>query len=231
MQVEKRSMGTGSLILAVLALGSAWGLSEVLLNQALRSSGLDVVGGFPLRSTLMTGVALGFLACACRSAGSLFAALGVTGVAVAFKLLGSPLLGQSAAALCKSNSAVGIYADALAFSAVALCMGGRFRSSAAWRAAGGAGAGLAAAALFYWVGVHNQPCANLLQSANFVLGMGVFWAVAGAAAVPVGHLLGLKLRVVASRLQPVSGASFKAVATAFSLMAWAAGAWAVSAGW
>jgi hypothetical protein len=214
--------------LAVLVLGSLWGVAEVVLNDAVRASGL------PFRAGVLAGfgmLAMGALLGYGRRPLSLLA---IPLVAVAIKQLVVPVAG--AAVACKANSCIAVLLQAGALAAVAgLAMRGIERRGAA-RVAAGAGAGLLSAVPFYFAGLAVAPCNYLLSFdraggfAAFMVQEGLVWAAFAAVLFPLGYALGARVREPLAALGHRRPALTLGTALGVTFCCWAGAAVAIALG-
>jgi hypothetical protein len=214
--------------IAVLELGSLWGVAEVVLNDVVKAADL------PFRAGVLTGfgmLAMGLLLGYARRP---LAVLGVPAVAVLVKQLVVPLLGASV--LCKANSCIAVLLEAGALAAAAgLAMRGLERSTFA-RAGAGAGAGLLSAVPFYFVGLAVAPCAYLTSFdraggfAAFMLQEGLVWAAFSAVLFPVGFAVGARVRAPLAALAERRPIAYYGAALGVAAFCWVTAAIAIYAG-
>jgi hypothetical protein len=225
---EKHTLGVRNIAIAVLVLGSLWGVAEVVLNDTIRAADL------PFRAGILTGfgmLAMGLLLGFARRP---LAILGVPVIAVLVKQLVVPILGASV--LCKANSCIAVLLEASLLAGVAgLAMRGIERSVIA-RAGAGAGAGLAAAVPFYFVGLAVAPCAYLMSFdraggfAAFMVQEGLVWAAFSAVLFPVGWAIGARVREPLFALESRHPAAYCGAALGVAAFCWATAALAIYAG-
>ncbi len=177
-------------LLALLALGSLWGLSEVALGQVIRVFTPEI------RAGVLTGLGM-----ACMG---LF--VGLTGrpgrmpllalVTVLATQLCVPLLRCSP--LCKANTSLAIMLHGVALAGAVRAIAAAPRGGAVRRGAAAFAAALASAAVFYYAGMRLAPCAYLLSFNqplglfSFMLREGLVWAAFSAALFPAGYALGAR---------------------------------------
>ena len=220
---------SSSALLAILLLGSLWGLSEVALDPALRlSPGLPRSGILVGVGALCLGAALGYG----RRAFLLpLAAL----IPILIKQLAVPLRG--AAPVCDANACLAVGLEGLALAGAAALTAGRSGRLTVVRLAAGAGiAAVLAAATFQVLGSRLYPCPYLLSFgtgaaglARFTVGEGLIWAAMGAVAFPAGVRLGelarQRIAALAARRRPAVAMAGAAV----TAMSWLAAAWVIAA--
>jgi hypothetical protein len=182
----------GHTILGLLAAGSIWGFSEVVLGAVLKASGL------PLRSAILTGVGLGIMGVAVSGLTASPALLGVVLVAVLCKQLVVPI--QHVPFMCAANSSLAVLLEGSALTAVAATIRNNLDRRLVIRVGTGAFAALLAAGAFYFAGMRLAPCPYLRSFARrggmgaFTLAEGLPWAVFSGVLFPVGYRLGESLR-------------------------------------
>ncbi len=179
------------LVSGVLVLGSIWGLSEVVLGGVLR------VAEFPYRAGLLTGVGMAIMGAALAVRKNPAILIGVGLVAVSVKLLAVPILHISV--MCKANSCLAVFIEAVALSLVAFWLSDWISKSVHARIAAGSLAALIASVGFYCVGRQVAPCEYLLSFTpqGFVVTEGLIWAAFSGILLPVGYLAGEKLTIKA----------------------------------
>jgi hypothetical protein len=225
---ENRVSRLRSIAVAVLVLGSLWGVAEVVLNDTIKAADL------PFRAGILTGfgmLAMGVLLGYGRRP---LALLGVPLVAVLVKQMVVPLLGASVA--CKANSCIAVVLEASLLAAVAgFSMRWMDRGVPA-RAAAGAGASLLSAVPFYFVGLAVAPC-NYLMSfdraggfAAFMVQEGLIWAAFSAVLFPVGFALGARVREPLYALEARRPVAYHAAALGAALCCWITASLTILAG-
>jgi hypothetical protein len=225
---EDRALKVRNIAVAVLVLGSMWGVAEVVMNDAIKAADL------PFRAGALTGfgmLAMGLLLGYARRP---IAILGVPLVAVLVKQMVVPILGASV--LCKANSCIAVLFEAsLLAGAAAIAMRGIERSAVA-RAGTGAGAGLLAAVPFYFVGLAVAPCAYLTSFdraggfAAFMIQEGLVWAAFSAVLFPAGYALAVRVRAPLRALESRNPAVYYGAALGAALSCWIAAALTIYAG-
>jgi hypothetical protein len=230
------------IVLAVVLLGSVWGMVEVVLGGAIKQAGL------PHRVAIVTGLGMGIMGVGLGAFRRLYMLPLIAVVAVCVKQLVVPILHLPF--LCKANSCLALLIEGGALAGMLAIAGPRLtRREASPDGAGGVRRGqwitaaavggcaaLIASGAFHAAGMRVAPCDHLL-SYNRALGLltymatrGSFWAVSSAVLFPLGYLLGLRLEdsvAVAHRSRP----ALYYLATALCVAAcWGASALAISAG-
>jgi hypothetical protein len=172
----------------VVLLGSAWGLSEALLGLGLKSCARLVSG------SVMTAVALFFLAAGLAASRRIEAAGLLVLLAVAFKLFDAALLSLPLKHGAVANPMFAFVTEGLAFFVLAAAVPA-WKKTVKGRVWLGAASGLAAAAVFPLVrGVTGIP-ACLVPGTSLPLAWAFAPIAAGlaAATVPLGFWAGQKL--------------------------------------
>jgi hypothetical protein len=217
----------GSVLVAILVLGSIWGLSEVVLGGALRAA------GFPYAGALLTGIGIGVMGIGAGAYRKPAMLVGIPFVAVLCKQMVVPILGVSA--LCKANSCLAVLLEGLALAGVVALAGRRLERGDLGRIASGFSAGLLSAGAFYFAGMQVAPCPYLLSFnhpggfAAFLAAEGLLWAAFAGVLFPVGHWVGARVgnRVPALARRPVLYYAGSALVVA---CCWVASALAIAAG-
>jgi hypothetical protein len=216
--------------IAILVMGSLWGLSEVVLGAALRTAGI------PYRSAMLTAVGLGIVGIAAgtlaRKRFTTLAAIPL--VAVACKQLVVPILGISP--LCKANSCLAVALEGIAIAAAVRLVDRRLDRSALARAGAGGAAALAASLGFYVAGMHVAPC-NYLLSFNrpggllaFMAAEGLIWAGFSALLFPVGYAAGARLRNTLPEVRALRPVLYYSTSAALVAVSWIGSSLAIAAG-
>ncbi len=215
-------------MIAILVLGSLWGLSEVVVNGGIRAAGL------PYRAGILAGVGMGIMGIAMGLFGKARMLVLIGLLAVLLKQLVVPILHVSV--LCKANSCIAVMFQGLALATVVSVMGRRFEKSDLARITTGVSAGLLAALAFYPVGIRVAPCPYLLSFCRpggygaFMAAEGLIWAAFSGILLPAGYWLGQQMEgviLVPGRKKPVL---YYAVSGAVVACCWVAGALAIAAG-
>jgi len=215
------------MLLAIIVLGSLWGLSEVVLSSVIRAAGL------PFRAGILTGIGVGLLAVAAGAFRRPILLALVPPITILCKQLVVPILHVSV--LCQANSCLAVLLEGLTVAGVVYLAERRLERSRLAQAASGASAALAAAVAFYLLGMWVAPC-NYLLSFNspagfvrFMLAEGLVWAAFSAAFLPAGYAVGARLRetVLAQTRKPWL---YYATSAALVAGSWAASALTIAAG-
>ena len=177
--------GKKSLLFGILAAGSLWGLSEVLLGGFLHNYAPHI-----LKAGILTGVGLGIIGVFIAMFNKPLYAIGIGLVAVITKQLVVPVLGVSV--MCKANAC---FAVMLSAGAIAAAVSIFSRKKPALK---GAMAGFSSSAVFYFAGMSLAPCPYLLsfnhRLAPWLFTEGVLWAAFPAVLFPLGLILGDRLK-------------------------------------
>nr|MBC7245260.1 hypothetical protein [Chloroflexota bacterium] len=214
--------------IAILALGSLWGFSEVVLNSAIQRAGL------PFRAAILTGIGFGLMAIAVAMFKKPWMLAGIAIVAILCKQLAVPILHVSV--MCKANSCLAVLLEGLTLAGAIAVAGRALHKTSLARAATAASAALLSAGAFHFLGIRLAPCLYLLSFNRpggllaFLAAEGIPWAVASAMLFPLGYRLGEWLEVNAPQLrarQPVTYYVSNAVLIA---TCWLASAVAIATG-
>ncbi|MFH0778851.1 MAG: hypothetical protein V2A71_09495 [Candidatus Eisenbacteria bacterium] len=214
--------------LAVVVIGSVWGLSEVVLSSAIKA------GGLPYRTGILLGVGMllmGFAIAAFRKPAMLVAA---AVVAILCKQLVVPILHVSV--LCKANSCLGVLLQGGGMAGLAYVAGRRLHRSYAVRIFAAAAAALLARGTFYLIGMRLAPCNHLLSFnreggfVTYTLLNSVPWLVLSAAAFPLGYWIGERAREPLFSWRAVRAPAFYAASLTAICACWVACALVISAG-
>jgi hypothetical protein len=228
----KTSSGLGKqrndIMIAILVLGSLWGLSEVVLNGAIRAAGL------PFRAGILAGVGMFLMGVALGIFRKPLMLVGVGVIAVLCKQLVVPIMGTSV--LCKANACIALLFQSSALLGVATLMGQRIQSGRIPRIMTGFSAALVASPVFYFIGMRVAPC-NYLLSFNrpeglmaFMVAEGLVWAAFSAALFPMGWRLGSRLEGTIPQVRAVKPVLYYGASLGVVLCAWVASGLAYAAG-
>ncbi len=178
-------------LIALLVLGSLWGLSEVALGRVVR----ELVP--PLRAAALTGAGMACMGLFIGMTGKTARLPLVALVAVLATQLCVPLLRCSL--LCKANTSLAVMLHGLALAGAVHFLVAAPAGGAVRRGAAAFGAAIVSAAPFYYVGMRLAPCAYLLSFNqplgvfSFLLREGLVWAAFSAVLFPAGYALGTRL--------------------------------------
>ena len=223
----KRSQSVNVLI-AILVLGSLWGLSEVVLNGAIRAAGL------PFRAGILTGIGIGIMGVAIGIFRKSSILIGIALVAIFCKQLVVPILHVSV--MCKINSCLAVMLEGVALTGVVSLAGRKLERGYLPRIAVGASGALLASTAFYFVGMHVVPCQSLLAFKHagglvaFLTVEGLAWAVFSAIFFPLGYWLGTRLRNTVLALQTRKPLLYYTTSSVLVICCWATSAFAIGAG-
>jgi len=195
----------------ILLLGSAWGFSEMLLGLGLQSCARLVSG------SIMTAVALFFLAAGLAVTRRVEAAGLLVVMAVLFKMFDAALLSLPVRSGAVANPIFAFATEALALVVLTSAIPA-WKNAAKGRVRLGGASGLASAAVFPLVGLVTGVPACLLPGTSLPLAW-VFAPIAAglsALTVPLGFALGEKLAQKELRLAFLSPA---AVLVSLAIMA------------
>ncbi|MBM3324190.1 MAG: hypothetical protein FJY66_00820 [Calditrichaeota bacterium] len=183
---------SGSKLSILLAAGSLWGLSEAGLGMYLRGT-----CAYTMTGSVMTGIAILFLALSVAYAKRWQAVLIILGVAALFKLLDAFLLGLPVVHGAVINPIFGFLTEALAFIFLFAVLDARLKERLHGRAILGGLSALVAVNLFPLVGYVTSIPACVAQGTQFPLSLYYAPIAVGLsmATCPLGMLLGERLAV------------------------------------
>jgi len=214
-------------LIAILVLGSFWGLSEVVLCGAIRAAGL------PYRASILTGVGIGIMGIAIAIFRKPSMLVGVALMAILCKQLVVPILHVSV--MCKANSCLAVILEGLALAGVVSLVGRKLGRSHLAQIASGVSAALMAAAAFYFIGMRVSPCRYLLsfnRPGGFVAFLtveGLVWAAFSGILFPVGYWMGVRLRDTVLSLGTRKPLLYYTTSMALVVCCWVASAFAIAA--
>ncbi len=217
-----------NVLIAILVLGSLWGLSEVVLNGAIRTAGL------PFRAGILTGIGIGIMGIAIGIFRKSSILIGIALVTIFCKQLVVPILHVSI--MCKANSCLAVVLEGVALTGVVSLAGCKLESGHLPRIVSGASAAMLAAIAFYFIGMKVVPCQFLLsfnRPGGFVAFLtveGLVWAIFSAIFFPIGYWLGARFRNTVLTLQTRKPLLYYTTSFALVICCWAASAFAISTG-
>jgi len=228
---EKSSTGgywqnTSNILLGIFILGSIWGMSEAAIGGGLHAA------GFPYRSALLTGIGMGIMGAALviHRKPAMLIAIGL--VAVLVKLMAVPILGVSVT--CKANSCVAVLMEAVALSLVGLMLLRQMDKNVHARMGAGALAATLGAIGFFFIGMQVAPCNYLLSfkgnPGGFLAAEGSVWLVFSALLLPLGWIIGEKIRTGFSPWLAERKPLYYLTSISIALFCWGISAWAISLG-
>jgi hypothetical protein len=159
--MDKRSAGNA--LGFVIILGSVWGLSECALGAAVHACANRVSG------SLMTGVALFFIAAAWSAAEKAWSVAALVAVASLYKMFDAVLLSRPLRDGAIANPIFAFFLEGAAFVAVAAVVAGTLGKRTAGRAAWGGAAALLAVGAFPAVKAATGIAACLAPGTNIPL--------------------------------------------------------------
>ncbi|HUT77179.1 MAG TPA: hypothetical protein VM285_05810 [Polyangia bacterium] len=216
------------LTLAVLVLGSLWGVAEVVLNDTIKAV------EFPFRAGALVGFGMLVMGALLGFARRPLALLAIPLVAVSIKQLVVPIAG--ATVLCKANSCIAVLLQATVLAGAAGFALEAIQRRSAARVAAGAGAGLLSAVPFYFVGLAVAPCNYLLSFdraggfAAFMVQEGLVWAAFAAVLFPAGYWIGVRVREPLGALEARRPAVYCGTALGVTVCCWIGAALAIAIG-
>ncbi len=214
MSGKETSMNEGTIAKragTIIALGAVWGLAECALGAGLQACAKSLSG------SLMTGVALFFIAAVWATSKKALDVASLVGIAVLFKMFDAALLGLPLGSGAVANPAFAFVLEGAGF-LIAAALVGRVRSerTSGRVIAGGAGAFIAVAA-FPLVGFVTGNAACLAAGTSIPLAWyyGPIAIALSLLTVPLGMRFGERSRLFESRVLAPS----LAVALSLALMA------------
>jgi len=208
----------------ILLFGSIWGFFEVVLGSGLRA--ID----FPYRAGLLLGMGMLSMGITLAVYKKPTMLLGIGLTAGLFKLLSVPILHISI--VCKANSFIAIVLESFALGLVAFGLMKGMDKDVYMRMGVGALAALIGAASFYFIGIRVAPCTYLLSFSplGFMMREGLVWMAFSAIFLPVGYLVGMKLRPAMVHLLTVKPTFGYATCITISAVCWGIGALTIITG-
>jgi len=221
-QIDRQ--GAIHILIGILVFGSIWGLSEVALGGGLRAA------NFPYRAGLLTGIGIALMGIALVIHKKPAMLIGIGLVAVLVKLLAVPILHVSV--MCKANSCIAVFTQAVALSLVAFLLMSEMGKSIHARMGSGALAAIIASVGFYFIGIQVAPCEYLLSFSpmGFIVTEGLIWAAFSAILLPLGYLAGTKLEAKTFPLLTKKMTLYYASTVATILICWGVSAIAIASG-
>lgn len=176
------------LVMGIVLFGSLWGLSEAVIGDLIRATGI------PFRAGILTGIGIGILGVALGlyRMPSILPLIALT--TALSKQLVVPILGLSF--LCKANSCAAVMLQGTVLAGCIALAGSHLKGSTLLRSITAFAAALIAAGAFWFIGMRIAPCAYLLSFAgagglhSFMLREGLVWALFAALLFPAGYRLG-----------------------------------------
>jgi len=214
--------------IAIMVLGSLWGLSETAL------SGVITAAGLPYRAGILTGVGIGLLAVAVAAFRKPLILPAIAAVAILCKQLVVPILHVSV--MCKANSCLAVMVEGLVLAGGVTLAGRKLHRGTLARIASGALAALSAAAAFYFVGMRVAPCRYLLTFDRpgglqaFMVAEGLVWAVFSGLLFPAGYWVGARLEDSGFALGRKNPLAYYVTSAVLVVLCWLASAFAIAAG-
>lgn len=215
---RKHKESSVSLALAILLMGSIWGLAEMSLGGFLHAVHL------PQKGAVMGGIAVSIMAVFVSTTGKplLVPLLGI--IAASFKPFSAAVFGMPVFSPFVLNPAIAIVMQALAFSVVMVA----FRSATNRHVAARAGAGFLAGFLGYalyaaiasLIGLGIWPTLELGAKLRLVMTNAVPIGIAGSIMLIVGYSLGSLGEPKVSLFKKLHPRLFYSASTALVLLCW-----------
>ncbi|MBN1426312.1 hypothetical protein JXA88_17310 [Candidatus Fermentibacteria bacterium] len=198
--------------------GSLWGLSEVVLDAALRAFLPQV------RAGVLVGVGMLLMGVVTGLGVRPMLLLAAASIAVACRQLAVPMLGASI--LCKANASLAVMLQACALVGVASVFGQRMHERSLIRGIAAATAALSAAGAFWVIGLRVAPCAYLMSFGRpggfpaFLGREGLLWAAMSGLAMPVGYRWGQRVAEGAEAIRAEKSGLVYAASAVLTLSCW-----------
>jgi hypothetical protein len=228
--------------LAIVLLGSVWGMVEVVLGGVMNQLGA------PHRVAIVTGLGMAIMGLGLGAFRRVYMLPLMALVVVCVRQLAVPIL--HIPLFCKANSCLAVLIEAGTLGGLAALAGGRLTGSrptsdgktgmrrGQWMTAAAVGgcAALVASGVFHAAGMRVAPCEHLLSYnrayglLTYVATRGSFWAVSSAALFPLGLLAGLRLKDPVAALRHARPALYYSASAVCAAICWGASAVAISVG-
>lgn len=221
-----RKLRAADIAILVAVLGSLWGLSEVVLNEGIRSAGL------PWRAGILTGVGMLILGMGLGLLRKPSLLLMIPVIAILMKQLAVPVLHVST--LCKANSCLATMLQGAVLAGGVGLLGRRLSGGKLVLGSVGAIAALGSAVPFYFIGLRLAPCPYLLSFnrpegfAAFMMAEGLVWAAFSALSLPLGYHLGVKAAEPVASLEARKPLAYYAASVCLVICCWTAAAITIS---
>jgi hypothetical protein len=180
----------------IIALGAAWGLAECALGAGLQACAKSISG------SLMTVVALFFVAAAWAASKKALDVALLVGIAVLFKMFDALLLGLPLRSGAVANPAFSFFLEGAGFLVAAALVGRSRRERTSGRALIGGGGAVFAVATFPLVGFVTGNAACLAAGTSIPLAWyyGPMAIALSLLTVPLGMRFGERARIFESRV-------------------------------
>lgn len=205
-------------LIGVVVLGSIWGLLEATLG------GLLHLIHFPYKGAIMGGIGMSIMATFLATHRRPSLLVEIAFIAALFKPLSALIYGQPAFAQFVVNPAMAIILEGLAFSLVAHFLFKGLERSVKVRA--GVGLLVGYLSMTSWgavaslVGVGNWGFMELQEKVTYGLVNGTALAIVGVLLLPLGYMVGTKLRPRLSQLRDMRPKFFYTIAVAIGIFCW-----------
>jgi len=228
MNSNEKSRQALDIWMSILVLGSLWGLSEVVLNGAIRAAGL------PYRAGILAGIGMALMAVAVAAFRKPVMLIGIALVAVLLKQLAVPILHVSV--MCKANSCLAVMLEGTALAGAVALAGRNLHRHISIRVGSAALAALTAAGVFYFAGMHVAPCRYLLSFNRpgglqaFLIAEGLVWAIFSGMLFPIGYWIGTQIRDSILTVERHRQLSYYVTSSLVVALCWLTSALAIAAG-
>ncbi len=216
------------ILIAVVVIGSIWGVLEILLGAGMRSAGI------PHKGDVLTAVGIGLMALAFAIYRKALMLIAIAAIAASMRQLAVPILHLSF--FCKANSCLAVMLGGIAVAGFSRLMVSQLKRGHMARIGAGFSSGFATGIGFYFIGMHVAPCRYLLSFNRpgglvaFIGAEALIWAALGAITFPVGYRIGEKLRESIQQSSLRRPLSYYASLLALAGLCWIAGAIAIASG-
>ncbi len=227
--------------LAVVLLGSVWGVLEVLLGGVMNQVGV------PHRVAIVTGLGMAVMGLGLGAFRRVYMLPLIALVVVCVRQLAVPIL--HVPLFCKANSCLAVMIEAGALAGLVAVAGSRLTGRGSASTTGGLGKGqwltaaavggcaaLVASGAFHAAGMRVAPCEHLLSYnrayglITYVATRGSFWALSSAVMFPLGFLAGLRMEEPAAAFRRTRSVLYYAASALCAAVCVGASALAISAG-
>ncbi|TET17322.1 MAG: hypothetical protein E3J75_02870 [Dehalococcoidia bacterium] len=217
-----------SALIGVVVLGSIWGVLEATLGGFLH------LIHFPYKGAIMGGIGMSIMATFVATNRRPSLVIGVGFIAALFKLLSALIYGGPLFAPFVVNPATAIILEGLAFGLVTYFLFRGFERSVKVRAGVGLLVGYLSMTLWGAVasimGVGNWAFMELQEKVTYGLVNGTALAIVGVLLLPLGYMVGTKLRPKLVQLRSMRPKIFYGSSAAATVSCWIIAAFAFASG-
>lgn len=219
---------TADALVMIVVLGSIWGLWEATFGGFLH------LVHFPYKGAIMGGIGMSIMATFVATHRRSSLVVGVAFVAALFKPLSALIYGRPIFGQFVVNPATAIILEGLAFGLVAFLLFKGFECSIKVRA--GVGLLVGYLSIISWgivasiIGVGNWAFMDFQEKVSYALINGTALAIVGVLLLPLGYMIGTKLRPRLSGLRYMRPKFFYTTAVAVSISCWLGAGFAFAMG-